>query len=90
MRTNIINERNELLVPERSTDYDDDDDEDGGANAQKPAQSIAFVERLLTIQHKGRPFTDEEIANHAYTMLVAVSDTHAWWALIWSNLILNF
>lgn len=87
MRTNIINERNEL--PERSTDYDDDD-EDVGANAQKPAQSIAFVERLLTIQHKGRPFTDEEIANHAYTMLVAVSDTHAWWALIWSNLNLNF
>uniref|UniRef100_A0A1S4K3X5 Uncharacterized protein n=1 Tax=Culex quinquefasciatus TaxID=7176 RepID=A0A1S4K3X5_CULQU len=76
MRANIINERNELLVPERSNDYDDDD-EDGGANAQKPAQSIAFVERLLTIQHKGRPFTDEEIANHAYTMLVAGYETSA-------------
>ncbi|XP_065091178.1 cytochrome P450 4c21-like [Ochlerotatus camptorhynchus] len=47
------------------------------ADREDPSKSKAFVERLLTIQHKGRSFTDEEIINHAYTMLVAGYETTA-------------
>ncbi|XP_065091176.1 cytochrome P450 4c21-like [Ochlerotatus camptorhynchus] len=47
------------------------------ADREDPSKSKAFVERLLTIQHKGRSFTDEEIINHAYTMLVAGYETSA-------------
>ncbi|XP_065091175.1 cytochrome P450 4c21-like [Ochlerotatus camptorhynchus] len=47
------------------------------ADTNDQSKSKAFVERLLTIQHKGRSFTDEEIINHAYTMLVAGYETSA-------------
>lgn len=57
MRMNILNEQN---APAAATD------------PTNPSKSKAFLERLLTIQHKGRSFTDDEIINHAYTMLVAV------------------
>ncbi|EAT44611.2 AAEL004012-PA [Aedes aegypti] len=47
------------------------------ADLKNPSKSKAFLERLLTIQHKGRSFTDDEIINHAYTMLVAGYETTA-------------
>ncbi|XP_029718563.2 cytochrome P450 4c21 [Aedes albopictus] len=62
MRMNILNEQN---APAAATD------------PTNPSKSKAFLERLLTIQHKGRSFTDDEIINHAYTMLVAGYETTA-------------
>ncbi|XP_058821988.1 cytochrome P450 4c21-like [Topomyia yanbarensis] len=61
MRMNILNGQNALEL----------------ADTKEAFKSKAFVERLLTIQHKGRCFTDEEIVNHAYTMLVAGYETTA-------------
>ncbi|XP_058446010.1 cytochrome P450 4c21-like [Malaya genurostris] len=61
MRMNILNGKSALEL----------------AGTKEAFKSKAFVERLLTIQHKGRSFTDEEIVNHAYTMLVAGYETSA-------------
>ncbi|XP_055549519.1 probable cytochrome P450 313a4 [Wyeomyia smithii] len=62
IRTNILNR------PEGAPEQ---------VSTMETMKSKAFVERLLTIQHKGRCFTDEEIVNHAYTMLVAGYETSA-------------
>ncbi|XP_062559135.1 cytochrome P450 4c21-like [Armigeres subalbatus] len=64
MRMNIIHEQS---APTVATDID----------TANPSKSKAFLERLLTIQHKGRSLTDDEIINHAYTMLVAGYETTA-------------